>query len=78
VLTRSGAVEVAAPRVNDKRVNEDWATPAVLLGDLARLVPQVAEDQRGLPFLYLHGLSSPDSCPHCSSSSAPVTAFPHR
>jgi hypothetical protein len=39
VLTAAGAVEVAAPRVNDKRVDEnDGAAAAVFLGDPAGVV----------------------------------------
>src|SRR5258708_12919784 len=64
VLTSGGAVEVTAPRVNDKRTDADtgerlrfsWGSrpPG------ARKTPQVSE---GLPLLYLHGLSSGDFVP---------------
>ena len=64
VLTGAGAVEVAAPRVNDKRT--DPATggrmrfSSAILPRWARKTPQVAEV---LPLLYLHGLSSGDFVP---------------
>lgn len=50
VTTAAGAVEVKAPHVNDKRVDEagHGRAQAVLLGDPAAVVPQVAEDQRGV------------------------------
>ena len=45
VLTSAGAVEVTAPRVNDRRVDPDTgARRPVLLGDPAALVPQDPED----------------------------------
>jgi transposase-like protein len=61
VLTSAGAVQVTAPRVNDKRT--DAATGqrmrfcSAILPPWARNTPQVAEV---LPLLYLHGLSSGD------------------
>ena len=49
VLTAAGAVEVTAPRVNDRRTDPDTGrTAAVLLGDPAALVPQDPEDHRGV------------------------------
>ena len=48
VLTSAGAVEVTAPRVNDKRTDPDTGrAAAVLLGDLAAVGAQDAEDHRG-------------------------------
>ena len=49
VLTSAGAVEVVAPRVNDRRIDPDTgrALP-VLLGDPAAVVPQDPEDHRGV------------------------------
>ena len=48
VLTSAGAVEVVAPRVNDRRVDpRRRRTPPVLLGDPAAVVPQDPEDHRG-------------------------------
>jgi transposase-like protein len=64
VLTSAGAVEVRAPRVNDKRV--DPATgqrqrfSSAILPPWARKTPQITEV---LPLLYLHGLSSGDFVP---------------
>jgi transposase-like protein len=64
VLTSAGAVEVTAPRVNDKRV--DPATgqrqrfSSAILPPWARKTPQITEV---LPLLYLHGLSSGDFVP---------------
>ena len=37
VLTSAGAVQVTAPRVNDKRTDLDTGAQAVLLGDPARM-----------------------------------------
>ena len=49
VLTSAGAVEVIAPRVNDRRVDPDTGERrAVLLGDPAAVVPQDPEDHRGV------------------------------
>ena len=48
VLTSAGAVEVTAPRVNDKRTDPaDRGAEAVLLGDLAAVGAQDPEDHRG-------------------------------
>jgi len=64
VLTSAGAVEVTAPRVNDKRA--DPATgqrqrfSSAILPAWARKTPKVTEV---LPLLYLHGLSSGDFVP---------------
>jgi len=64
VLTSAGAVEVTAPRVNDKRT--DPATgqrkrfSSAILPPWARKTSKVTEV---LPLLYLHGLSSGDFVP---------------
>jgi putative transposase len=64
VLTSAGAVEVIAPRVNDKRT--DLATgerkrfSSAILPPWARKTPKITEV---LPLLYLHGLSSGDFVP---------------
>ena len=64
VLTAAGAIEVAAPRVNDKRT--DPATgqrkrfSAAILPPWARKTPKITEV---LPLLYLHRLSSGDFVP---------------
>ncbi|MEU2619690.1 IS256 family transposase [Streptomyces sp. NPDC007157] len=64
VTTAAGAVEVKAPRVNDKRV--DMATgerkrfSSAILPPWCRKSPKISEV---LPLLYLHGLSSGDFVP---------------
>jgi transposase-like protein len=63
VLTSAGAVEVVAPRVNDKRFDEAgqrrrFAT--AILPAWRRKSPQISEV---LPLLYLHGLSTSDFVP---------------
>jgi transposase-like protein len=64
VLTSAGAVEVTAPRVNDKRTDaatgERARFSSAILPPWARKTPQVTEV---LPLLYLHGLSSGDFVP---------------
>ncbi|HET9257057.1 MAG TPA: IS256 family transposase [Pseudonocardiaceae bacterium] len=64
VLTSAGAVEVAAPRVNDKRIDPDSGErhrfSSAILPAWARKTPKVTEV---LPLLYLHGLSSSDFGP---------------
>ena len=63
VLCGAGAVEVRAPRVNDKRVQEDGQRrrfKSVILPPYMRRSPKVTEV---LPLLYLHGLSSGDFVP---------------
>lgn len=61
VLTASGAVQVTAPRVNDRRVDPDTGErqrfSSAILPAWARKSPQMSEV---LPLLYLHGLSSGD------------------
>src|SRR3954469_14737414 len=63
VLTSAGAVEVAAPRVNDKRIDEAGGRrrfASAILPAWCRKSPQISEV---LPLLYLHGLSSQDFVP---------------
>lgn len=64
VVTGAGAVTVAAPRVNDKRVDPGTGVrqrfSSAILPAWARKSPKVAEV---LPLLYLHGLSSLDFGP---------------
>jgi transposase-like protein len=64
VLTSAGAVEVTAPRVNDKRTDLDTGQRqrfcSAILPPWARKTPQVSDV---LPLLYLHGLSSGDFVP---------------
>jgi putative transposase len=61
VTTAAGALEVCAPRVNDKRVDpatgeRRWFR-SVILPPWCRKSPKVSEV---LPLLYLHGLSTGD------------------
>jgi putative transposase len=64
VVTAAGAVEVRAPRVNDKRTDPDTGErqrfSSAILPAWARKSPQVSEV---LPLLYLHGLSTSDFGP---------------
>jgi transposase-like protein len=64
VLTSAGAVEVVAPRVNDKRVDETTGErrrfASVILPPWCRKSSKINEV---LPLLYLHGLSSSDFVP---------------
>lgn len=64
VLTSAGAVEVTAPRVNDRRVDPDTGERArfasAILPAWCRKTPKITEV---LPLLYLHGLSSGDFVP---------------
>jgi transposase-like protein len=64
VLTSAGAVEVTAPRVNDRRVDPDTGErrrfASAILPAWARKTPKITEV---LPLLYLHGLSSGDFVP---------------
>ena len=64
VLCGAGAIEVGAPRVNDKRVDETTGERkrfrSTILPPYMRRSPKVSEV---LPLLYLHGLSSGDFAP---------------
>jgi putative transposase len=64
VLTAAGAVEVTAPRVNDRRVDPDTGERArftsAILPAWCRKTPKITEV---LPLLYLHGLSTGDFVP---------------
>ncbi len=63
ILCGAGSVEVKAPRVNDRRVDEDGNRhrfKSVILPPYMRRSPKVTEV---LPLLYLHGLSSGDFVP---------------
>jgi transposase-like protein len=64
VLTAAGAVEVTAPRVNDKRTDaqtgERMRFSSAILPPWCRKTPKITEV---LPLLYLHGLSSGDFVP---------------
>jgi transposase-like protein len=64
VMTAAGAVEVTAPRVNDKRIDEATGErhrfSSAILPAWCRKSPKITEV---LPLLYLHGLSSSDFSP---------------
>ncbi|MGG2459292.1 IS256 family transposase [Streptomyces sp. RGM 3693] len=64
VTTAAGNVEVKAPRVNDKRVDETTGErkrfSSAILPPWCRKSPKISEV---LPLLYLHGLSSGDFVP---------------
>ena len=64
VLTGAGAIEITAPRVDDRRVDPDTGSrsrfTSLILPPYARRSPKVAEV---LPLLYLHGLSTKDFVP---------------
>ncbi|NGO48407.1 IS256 family transposase [Streptomyces ureilyticus] len=64
VTTAAGTVEVKAPRVNDKRVDEATGErkrfASAILPPWCRKSPKISEV---LPLLYLHGLSSGDFVP---------------
>jgi putative transposase len=63
VLLGAGAVQVKAPRVNDRRVDEEGNRrrfKSMILPPYMRRSPKVTEV---LPLLYVHGLSSGDFVP---------------
>jgi hypothetical protein len=64
VTTAAGAVEVKAPRVNDRRIDAETGErkrfSSAILPPWCRKSPKVSEV---LPLLYLHGLSSGDFVP---------------
>src|ERR671921_523549 len=64
VLTSAGAVEVVAPRVNDRRTDPDTGErrrfSSAILPPWRRKTPKITEV---LPLLYLHGLSTGDFVP---------------
>lgn len=64
VTTSAGAVEVMAPRVNDKRIDETTGErkrfSSAILPPWCRKSPKISEV---LPLLYLYGLSSGDFVP---------------
>jgi transposase-like protein len=64
VMTSAGAVQVKAPRINDRRVDdatgERYRFSSAILPPWCRRSPRIAEV---LPLLYLHGLSSGDFVP---------------
>src|SRR6266567_1615760 len=63
VLTSAGAVEVVAPRVNDKRIDETGGRKrfaSAILPAWCRRSPKITDV---LPLLYLHGPSGGDFVP---------------
>lgn len=64
IVTGAGPVEVVAPRVNDRRVDETTGERrrfrSSIIPPWARKSPKVAEV---LPLMYLHGMSSKDFAP---------------
>ncbi|WP_344634492.1 IS256 family transposase [Kitasatospora cystarginea] len=64
VVTAAGPVEVTAPRVNDRRTDDETGErkrfSAKILAPWCRKSPRISEV---LPLLYLHGLSSGDFVP---------------
>jgi len=64
VMTAAGAVEVVAPRVNDRRADPETGERrrfcSAILPPWCRKTPKITEV---LPLLYLHGLSSGDFVP---------------
>ncbi|MDD7942565.1 IS256 family transposase [Actinomycetospora lutea] len=64
VMTAAGAVEVVAPRVNDRRTDPETGErrrfASAILPPWCRRTPKITEV---LPLLYLHGLSSGDFVP---------------
>ena len=64
VMTSAGAIDVTAPRVNDKRIDEQTGErqrfASGILPPWCRRSPRIAEV---LPLLYLHGLSGGDFVP---------------
>src|SRR6188472_1442474 len=64
VTTSAGAVDVTAPRVNDRRTDPDTGERrrfcSAILPPWCRKTPKITEV---LPLLYLHGLSSGDFVP---------------
>ena len=67
ITTAAGGIEVEAPRVNDKRVDEATGErcgfKSVIVPPWCRKSPQVTEV---LPLMYLHGMSSGDFAPALS------------
>jgi transposase-like protein len=64
ITTVAGAIEIEAPRVNDKRVDEETGSRrrfrSSIIPPWCRKSPKIAEV---LPLLYLHGMSTGDFAP---------------
>ena len=80
VLTSAGAVEVVAPRVNDRRIDPDTGERLRFsLGDPAAVVPQDPEDHRGAAAAVpARAVQRATSCPRWASSSARPPGCPRR
>jgi putative transposase len=63
VVCGAGAVEIKAPRLNDRRVGEDGNRSRFKSVILPPYVRRSAKVTEVLPLLYLHGLSSGDFVP---------------
>jgi transposase-like protein len=73
ILLGAGTVDVRAPRVNDKRVDENGQRrrfKSVILPPYVRRSPKVTEV---LPLLYLHGLFRAETSSRLSRSSSVLT-----
>jgi hypothetical protein len=79
VLTSAGAVEVTAPRVNDRRIDPDTGErrrfSSAILPPWCRKTPKINEV---LPLLHLHGLSTGDFGPALGQFSARAPGCPRR
>jgi putative transposase len=79
VATGAGPIEVEAPRINDKRVDETTGQRrrfrSQILAPWCRKSPKVSEV---LPLMYLHGMSSGHFARHSRSSSARAPGCPPR
>lgn len=77
VITGAGELEVRAPRVDDRRIDEQTGERvrfrSEILPPYVRRSPKVSNL---LPLLYLHGLSSGDFIPALEESSAPRVGCP--
>ncbi len=77
LLTSAGAVEVEAPRVNDKGIDETGERrrrfASASLPAWCRKSPQINEV---LPLLYLHALSSSDFVPALQQFWVPAPGCP--
>ncbi len=64
ITTAAGGIEIVAPRVNDRRVDEEtgerFGFKSVIVPPWCRKSPKVSEV---LPLMYLHGMSSGDFAP---------------
>jgi putative transposase len=79
IATGAGPIEVKAPRVNDRRVDETTGQrrrfSSSIIAPWCRKSPKVSEV---LPLMYLHGMSSGHFARHSRSSSARAPGCPPR